>query len=184
MEKDKQNEDLWIFAYGSLIWRPDFDYCEAKTATIHGMQRSLCIYSYVYRGTPEKPGLTLGLDRCTPGQTASCKGLAYRIAKNKENEVLMMLRKREQINGIYHEICHPVTLETGQTIKATTFIVDRAHEQYVGSLSFERQYEIVKNASGQSGTNCAYVIETAKAMQNYGINDETLNRLAQALASK
>src|SRR5689334_21791044 len=68
-------EDLWVFGYGSLIWRPDFDYLERQPARLIGAHRALCVFSHVHRGTPERPGLVLGLDL-----GGACRGVAYRVA--------------------------------------------------------------------------------------------------------
>src|SRR5436305_5765840 len=100
---DFPHGDLWIFGYGSLIWKPGFDYLEARPAKLIGEHRALCIYSFVHRGTPEKPGLVLGLDR-----GGACQGMAYRIAEARRVEIIDYLRAREQGTSGYREVLRAV----------------------------------------------------------------------------
>src|SRR3974390_469975 len=97
--------DLWIFGYGSLIWKPGFDYLEARPAKLIGEHRALCIYSFVHRGTPEKPGLVLGLDR-----GGACQGMAYCVAEKKRDDIIAYLRAREQVTSVYREVIRSVWL--------------------------------------------------------------------------
>src|SRR5262245_2338593 len=89
------NEVLWVFGYGSLMWRPGFPYLERHPARLIGLHRALCVYSYVHRGTPEKPGLVLGLDR-----GGACRGIAYRVAAAERDGTLSYLREREQVTSV------------------------------------------------------------------------------------
>src|SRR4029077_12938186 len=91
-------EDLWVFGYGSLIWRPGFDHLERQPARLIGAHRALCVFSHVHRGTPERPGLVLGLDF-----GGACRGVAYRVAGKKRAEVIAYLRAREQATNVYRE---------------------------------------------------------------------------------
>ena len=95
---DKRKNDFWVFGYGSLMWRPGFAHVETIRARLYGYRRCMCIYSYVHRGTPEKPGLVLGLD--TGG---SCLGIAFRVPADMTEEVIAYLREREMSNRVYHE---------------------------------------------------------------------------------
>src|SRR4051812_49632753 len=85
-------EDLWVFGYGSLMWRPGFPFVERRLAHLHGYHRSLCVVSHVHRGTPEKPGLVLGLDR-----GGRCLGVAFRVAAAEADSTVEYLREREQV---------------------------------------------------------------------------------------
>src|ERR1700757_859148 len=105
-EHEFPDGDLWVFGYGSLIWRPGFDYLEARRAKLIGEHRSLCVYSFVHRGTPEKPGLVLGLDR-----GGACRGIAFRIAGKHRAATIAYLREREQVTPVYREVKRSVWLE-------------------------------------------------------------------------
>src|SRR5712675_2179528 len=133
---DQAAEDLWVFGYGSLIWRPGFDYLERVPANIIGMHRSLCIYSFDHRGTPERPGLVLGLDF-----GGACRGIAYRVAAKQRAATLVYLRGREQTTAVYRELVRGVWLEgqPDRRVEALCYAVDRGHPQYAGRLSHDRQ---------------------------------------------
>jgi len=115
--------DLWVFGYGSLMWRPGFDALERVPARLIGLHRALCVFSFVHRGTPEKPGLVLGLDR-----GGMCRGIAYRVAAGKRDETIAYLRSREQVTSVYLETVRRIALEdeARRQVRALTYIVDRA----------------------------------------------------------
>src|SRR5580704_12234670 len=99
-------EDLWVFGYGSLMWRPGFDFIERTEARLAGAHRALCVYSFVHRGTPERPGLVLGLDR-----GGNCRGIAFRVAGAQRSRTLAYLRAREQVTAVYRECVRRVWLK-------------------------------------------------------------------------
>lgn len=170
--------DLWVFGYGSLMWRPGFAHEEAVLARVTGLHRSLCIFSWVHRGTQAEPGLVLGLDR-----GGACVGTAFRVTPGREAEVVDYLRAREQVTMVYQEARRVVTLKDGsdRRVEALFYIVDRAHEQYAGKLPLDRQLEIVRKSRGKSGHNQDYVLSTARHLQETGIRDSTLEWLARGL---
>jgi cation transport protein ChaC len=170
--------DLWIFGYGSLIWRPGFDFLEARPAKLIGEHRALCIYSFVHRGTPEKPGLVLGLDR-----GGACQGMAYRVAEAKRGEIIDYLRAREQVTSVYREVLRSVWLggDARERVSAVAYVADRGHEQYAGRLSPTEQLHLVRGGHGSSGANDEYVIETVAALEAMNIRDSQLHRLAAML---
>lgn len=170
--------DLWIFGYGSLIWRPGFEFREARRAKLIGEHRALCIYSHVHRGTPEKPGLVLGLDR-----GGACQGMAYRIDAASRNDVIAYLRAREQVTSVYREVLRSVWLDNDarQRVSALAYVADRGHEQYAGRLSTAEQLHLVRNGHGHAGPNDEYVIETVAALEAMKIRDTPLHRLAAML---
>ena len=177
---DHAAEDLWVFGYGSLIWRPGFEFAERVPAHILGMHRSLCIYSFDHRGTPERPGLVLGLDF-----GGACRGIAYRVAANQRPATLKYLRDREQTTAVYRELFHGIALDgkPERRVDALVYAVDRGHPQYAGRLTHDRQLQIVRQARGRSGNNRDYVLETAKALDALNIVDHDLQVLAQRLKS-
>lgn len=172
-------QDLWVFGYGSLMWRPGFSYEEAVPALLHGAHRSLCVYSWVHRGTRERPGLVLGLDR-----GGACKGMAFRVAARNRDDVIAYLREREQVTMIYKEATRSLRLEDGFATKtdALTFLVDREHDQYAGVLPRENLLHVVREAQGQSGANPEYVINTANHLEELGIHDPVLSWLSRELS--
>jgi glutathione-specific gamma-glutamylcyclotransferase len=175
---ERDNSDLWVFAYGSLMWRPGFDYLERRPARVMGAHRALCVYSFVHRGTPEKPGLVLGLDR-----GGNCRGIAFRVAAANRAGTIENLRAREQVTMVYREAWRSVWLEDdpNKRVEALTFMVDRGHEQYAGRLGLAEQLHFVRQGHGRSGNNRDYVLETVKEIESQGVRDRDLHRLAQML---
>lgn len=172
----KSMTELWVFGYGSLIWRPGFPYIERRIARLVGAHRSLCVYSWVHRGTRERPGLVLGLDR---GGTS--RGVAFRIAPEEWDGVVAYLRGREQVTAVYLERTRPIRFPDRPPATALTYLVDRAHPQYAGRLDEETQFRLVAEAAGQSGANREYVIHTAAHLAELGMPDAALDRLARRL---
>ncbi|PJG54666.1 gamma-glutamylcyclotransferase [Bradyrhizobium forestalis] len=171
-------DDLWVFGYGSLMWRPGFEFEERVPARLVGEHRALCVYSFVHRGTPEKPGLVLGLDR-----GGACRGIAFRVAEKNRTEVVAYLREREQVTSVYREVMRSVWLENDarQRVSALAYVVDRGHVQYAGRLSLAEQHRHVIQGHGQSGANRDYVTATVKAIEAEGFRDTPLHQLAMML---
>ena len=167
-------DDLWVFGYGSLMWRPGFDYVEKAPAKCVGYQRSFCIYSTIYRGTPERVGLVLGLDE--GGETY---GMAFRIAKENKTEVMEYLREREQINGVYIEVLHPLEIMGHGTTQAVFYVATQGHEQYAGGLSLVDQAEIIAGAAGKMGANSEYLFNSHDTLVGLEIWDEQLAKLSE-----
>lgn len=167
--------DLWIFGYGSLMWRPGFAYDDVVPATLAGFNRAFCIYSTHHRGSPERPGLVLGLDR-----GGSCTGLAYRIRPDLARATLAYLRAREQINGVYRESHVTLRLKAlpHREVQATAFIVERAHPSYTGPLVIAHQARLIRGARGISGANVDYLVNTLDHLAALAIREPRLERLA------
>jgi cation transport protein ChaC len=172
------NEDFWVFGYGSLMWRPGFDYVERVPARLVGMHRSLCVYSLLHRGTPEKPGLELGLDH-----GGSCRGIAYRVAAALRDRTVGYLREREQATNIYHEVVRRITLASTppRVAMALVYVVDRSHPQYAGRLDLERQVHLVHQGYGRSGANRDYILSTVSEIEAQGCYSSSLHVLAARL---
>jgi cation transport protein ChaC len=171
------NSDLWVFGYGSLMWRPGFEYIEKVPARLIGEHRALCVYSFDHRGTPEKPGLVLGLDR-----GGACRGIAFRVAPDLRDATIDYLRAREQTTHVYREVKRSVWLNgSQQRVSALTYVADRSHVQYAGRLPLDEQLRIVRQGHGRSGNNRDYVLATVKAIEAEGFRDEQLHGLAMML---
>ncbi len=175
---DKSNEDLWVFAYGSLMWRPGFDFIERVPARVVGAHRALCVYSFHYRGTSERPGLVLGLDR-----GGTCRGIAYRVAAPERATTIAYLREREQITKVYRECLRSVWLlgDAQRQVQALCYVVDRSHPQYAGKLTLAQQLHHVRQGHGQAGPNRDYVVSTVKELEALGFRDADLHLLAERL---
>jgi cation transport protein ChaC len=169
--------DLWVFGYGSLMWRPGFPFVERRHARIYGYHRSLCVYSHIHRGTPDRPGLVLGLDR-----GGCCHGVAFRVAAAEAAATIHYLREREQVTGVYRERHLPAELEDGGTVPALAYVVDRRHPQYAGRLPEGELLRLVRQGAGVSGANPDYVRSTHEHLLDMGVKDPILQRLAAALA--
>lgn len=172
-----QTRENWVFGYGSLMWNPGFPYIRAEQAEMHGVHRTLCVYSWVHRGTQAHPGLVLGLD-----EGGSCHGMAFQVADADWEAVLTYLREREQVTQVYLERVRPVFLQESQReVETCTFLVDHAHEQYAGALSLDDQFARVVDAVGQSGPNPDYVLNTVAHLDEMGLRDDELHALADRL---
>jgi glutathione-specific gamma-glutamylcyclotransferase len=175
---DDQKGDLWVFGYGSLMWRPGFVFIEQVPARLIGEHRALCVYSFDHRGTPEKPGLVLGLDR-----GGACRGIAFRVAADLRRGTIDYLRSREQTTHVYREVTRSVWLDNDarERVSALTYVVDRSHVQYAGRLPLKEQLRIVQQGHGRSGNNREYVLSTVQAIEAQGLRDQQLHQLALML---
>lgn len=166
---------LWIFAYGSLMWQPDFPVAEARVARASGWHRSFCMWSIHHRGSPEAPGLVLALDRAAGG---ACDGLALRVAPGAEDETLAKVRERELVSSAYLEITLPVDFHEGGRAETLAYVIDPAHAQYTGALDPEEQARIIARSCGGRGRNCDYLWSTTAHLADLGIADPDLDWLA------
>jgi cation transport protein ChaC len=166
--------DLWIFAYGSLMWRPGFEAEEVVHARLVGWRRSFCIYSRFHRGSDRRPGLVLGLDR-----GGMCEGIAFRVSADNARQTLRYLREREQVGSVYREALVPVTLLTGERpeVMALAFLVERAHPSYAGDLPLAEQAHVIRGGIGRSGNNIDYLASTLAHLAALGIRERPLERL-------
>ncbi|HUZ66786.1 MAG TPA: gamma-glutamylcyclotransferase [Beijerinckiaceae bacterium] len=167
---------MWVFGYGSLMWRPGFDFVERRLGLVRGYHRSLCIYSHVHRGTPQLPGLVLGLDR-----GGSCRGVAFRVEDEAAAAVLAYLRERELVTHVYRERELGVRLDDGRSLRATAYVVDTRHPQYAGRLDRPQLLALVQQGLGHSGWNSDYVRSTHRHLEELGLLDPTLKWLSDQL---
>ncbi|MHA1599180.1 MAG: gamma-glutamylcyclotransferase [Alphaproteobacteria bacterium] len=171
-------EDFWVFGYGSLMWHPGFPHLEVRPGRLHGYHRHFCVYSHVYRGTPKRPGLVLGLDR-----GGSCAGLAYRVPAAEAVETMDYLYEREMVTGVYLPRWSPVGTAAGP-VRAATFVVDTGHDQYAGRLPAERIIDLILQGTGQNGRCVDYLENTVRHLHALGLNDRTLERLQRLVAAR
>ncbi len=172
--------DAWFFAYGSLMWDPGFAPAEVRPALLYGYHRRFCVRSVLYRGTPDDPGLTLGLD---PG--GSCRGRALRVAEPDRPAVFDYLAQREMPEEIYR--CTPVRLHTpGGIVEGHTLVVNRANHLYDGAVSEDQAAARIARCRGERGPNIDYLAATVEHLDILGIGDGAMYRLldkAQRLAA-
>lgn len=172
-------DDFWVFGYGSLMWRPGFDFIEKQRAKLFGYRRTLCIHSHIHRGTPEKPGLVLGLDR-----GGSCSGVAFKVSGTKRDEVFEYLHARELVTNVYIERIGKVQLADQSRVPAFCYVADLNHKQYAKNISVEKAVEIVRDSVGQSGHNIEYVTSTVEQLRSMDLKDHWLEDVVSKLPTK
>jgi cation transport protein ChaC len=172
--------DVWIFAYGSLIWNPGFESVENRLATIHGWRRSFCIgWVRIYRGTPERPGIMLGLDR-----GGSCRGVVFRLPRETVRENLESIFRRE----------HPIRWEkphmdwvTARTdagpVRALAVLTDKSHPAYLPGVAEHLLVRSLATAAGERGSMAEYLRSTIEHLEARGIHDRYLWRLQDRVAA-
>lgn len=164
-------EDLWVFAYASLIWRPEFDSPEQRPARVHGWHRALRMRSQVNRGTPERPGLVFAL---LPG--GACRGVAYRLPAARVLQELRRLWDREMLTGVYDPRLLRTATPSGD-VAALTFTLSRQSPACLPPLDDARLQDILRHACGRFGTTLDYLVQTWEALRERGIRDREIERL-------
>jgi cation transport protein ChaC len=167
--------DLWLFAYGSLMWNPEFEFVRSAPALLYGYHRAFCIHSTSYRGTPDRPGLVLGLDR-----GGCCRGVAFLVAERAVADVLEILWAREMTDLVYHPRVVPLAVET-QRVNALAFVADRAHQGYAGRLGLDAMARTIAEGSGARGPNADYLFNTLRHLAALGIRERRLDALSRAV---
>jgi len=169
-------EPVWVFAYGSLMWNPEIAFAEARPGFLHGYHRSFCLYSRDYRGTPERPGLVLGLDR-----GGSCRGIVYRLPPDRVGETLDRVWAREMTGQVYR--MRRVAVRTLQgPVAAHACVVRRASPDYAGRLSLDEAAHLLAAAVGGRGSGRDYLANTVRHLEELGIRDGLLHRIAARVA--
>ncbi len=173
-------QQRWVFGYGSLMWKPGFPFLQQSHARIRGYHRSLCIYSFHHRGTEERPGLVLGLDR-----GGSCVGVAFRVAPEDWEATVAYLRQREQVSMVYVESQQMIeVMDTGEKITALAFVANRRHSQFAGKLAHDKLMELVRQGEGEMGRCTDYVMNTLAHLKEMDIHDATLEALGRELSQE
>jgi len=173
-----KGRDVWLFGYGSLMWNPMVHFAEQRHGLLYGYHRRFCFWVRTGRGTPELPGLMLGLDR-----GGSCRGMAFRIAAADAEAELSLLWRREMISGIYTPRWVTVRTPRGR-LRAVTFVVDRHHHQYIRELSAEKAAAHIAHAEGWLGTCRSYLENTITHLAELGFQDRNLARLERLVRAQ
>lgn len=165
-----------VFAYGSLMWRPDFDFVDVVPAILYGYHRAFCITSRHYRGNEEFPGLVLGLDR-----GGMCRGRMFRVAPDKAEAVADYLHDREMINSCYQPKWLRMHLPNDKKSTALAYVADRHHPDYTGHLDDDRIVATIGRASGVMGRNLDYLRNTVAHLDDMGIKECRLHHILRRL---
>lgn len=175
------HDEIWFFAYGSLIWQPACDFVEIRTGTVRGWHRSFCLgWLNSWRGSDEAPGLMLALDR-----GGACKGVAYRLPPDRVDENLIKLFEREMAWRPSPFPPRWVTVQAGdRKIRAITFCIDRHSGRYVSGLSDAEIADVLARAVGPRGSMADYLHATVDHLEQMGIHDPHLWRLQDMAAER
>jgi glutathione-specific gamma-glutamylcyclotransferase len=172
-------QDFWVFAYGSLMWRPDFPHKAIEPAVLHGYHRAFCIRSLHYRGTRARPGVVLGLAR-----GGSCIGRALLVEAENGRQVCDYLHEREMVTGVYLPRWLTVRIgERGQgkPVRAAAYVADSQHEQFCGGLGEVELARIILGGIGSGGSNVEYLESTVRHLDELGIRESGLHRLLRRI---
>jgi cation transport protein ChaC len=167
---------IWVYGYGSLMWRPGFPNQEAVKAVLPGYFRSFCIWSEHHRGTRECRGLVLGL---APQATLQCEGMAFRVDHKDWPETAAYLEERELRGYAYRPDHLPISLSDGRQVLAHCFVADPKHPHFAGNIPSDDAARIILNARGEAGLNRDYLVNTIRALQQHGYQDLHLQDLLQ-----
>jgi glutathione-specific gamma-glutamylcyclotransferase len=168
-------QDLELFAYGSLIWNPAFHFVERRIGAVHGLHRRFCLWTNLGRGTPERPGLVLGLDR-----GGRCRGVLYRLSAAEFDTELEIVWRREMVTGAYRPRWVEAATVEGR-VRALTFVINREHDRYARVLSNDDLIRTLATAQGALGSCADYLFHTASHLTQLGIADAALERLCSAV---
>jgi glutathione-specific gamma-glutamylcyclotransferase len=169
--------ERWVFGYASLIWRPEFDAAEHRSALLHGWHRALRMRSQINRGTPQQPGLVFAL---LPG--GACRGVVYRLRPDADDAELDRLWAREMVTGVYDPRLLPCRTAQGPVL-ALAFTLSRRSPACLPHLPDDELLHILRHARGRYGSTLHYLAETAQALRLRGVHDREIERL-MALARR
>lgn len=172
----KAGADAWVFGYGSLIWNPAFHYQEQRISTLDGYHREFCLWTHLGRGSPDNPGLVLGLE-----DGGRCCGMLFRVAADQIEEEFSIIWQREMVSGAYRPLWVPIRARDGAEVTAVTFVINRDHPRYAADLPDETIVRAIATACGKIGQCSDYLINTIDHLEQLGIEDAKLRRLADAV---
>jgi len=174
-----RDEAIWLFAYGSLMWNPELDFDARHVGTLYGYHRNFCLWSRINRGTPQRPGLVLTLER-----GGSCKGLLYRLQRDSAAAGLRRLWRRELTLGSYHPRWLGCSGADGARYRALAFISNTRCSGYAGKLPMERMVDALATAAGKFGTSAEYLFRTQETLSAHGIRDARVERLVRMVRAR
>lgn len=173
-------QELWVFAYGSLIWNPEFDFLESRSATAYGWHRSFCLKLTRWRGTRELPALMLALDR-----GGSCNGLVYRLPAQDHTKQLGLLMRREIDANPPTNVPHWISVKTETGIlRALAFVATRDGPAYAGKLPLMQVAQVLARAAGHWGSAAQYLFRTVTMLEGHGIRDRNMWRIQSLVAQE
>jgi cation transport protein ChaC len=175
LDRHGSGQDLHVFGYGSLMWNPALDVVDTFVARIDGWHRRFCLRLILGRGTPAQPGAMLALDN-----GGACNGLLYRIEAAKVEAELRLLWRREMLTGTY-DARWVAARARGQKIRALTFVVNRAHDRYIGGHPLEHVAHLIRTGYGPLGTSRAYFDSTVQTLARLGLRDAGIERLRRVI---
>ena len=167
---------LYVFGYGSLMWRPGFAHLGCAPARVQGYGRRCAVYSTHYRGTPAFPGLVLGLDA-----GGCCNGVLYRTAAARKAQTIRYLFRREMFAQVYVPKFVTVHRPRGAPVQALTFVVRRDGAQYAAPMPEEDAAAIIRRARGSGGSNRDYFLNTLRHLRALDMPSPMLERLCRLL---
>ena len=178
-QAEEAGRALWIFGYGSLIWRPDFPYVDARDGYIEGFARRFWQGSTDHRGVPQAPGRVVTL---VPESGARCFGRAFHVVPAARSDVLARLDHRERGGFARDEVVvHPPEHDAAEAVCASVYIATSHNPNYLGPAPLHEIASQVERAHGPSGSNREYVIELARALREMNAEDEHVFALAELL---
>jgi glutathione-specific gamma-glutamylcyclotransferase len=171
---------LWVFAYGSLIWKPAIATTDHRRAVAHGWHRSFCLRLTRWRGSAAQPGLMMGLKR-----GGRCKGIAHRIPDDDRRLLLVQLLRREIGNDKHLSGVRWINVDTDQgRIRALTFWAEPVGLESWVDLPLLEVARILARACGHGGSGAAYLFHTVSKLDELGIRDRNLWRLQRMIADE
>ena len=175
--------EVWVFAYGSLIWNPEFAFVEERLGTVQGWHRSFCLgWVRIYRGTPDRPGVMLAMDR-----GGSCRGVAFRLPVDAvEASLIPLLRREMPIKWEKLQVpARWLTVRTAEgDIRAIAFPISRSDPAYLPGLSEAQEVDALATAAGERGSMAEYLHSTVTHLEQRGIHDHYLWRMQALVAER
>ncbi|MBL9034291.1 MAG: gamma-glutamylcyclotransferase [Rhodospirillaceae bacterium] len=175
---EQDEGDLWVFGYGSLMWKPEMDYAEARPALLRGWHRRFCLWQWRWRGSRRTPGVMLALDK-----GGACRGVAFRLAAPGVRDKVAAVWKREMSGNGYRPRWVKLVTRQGP-VRAIVFTANTECERYAGRVPDEVVADHIAQACGEAGACAEYLLETVLKCEELGIHDPFLWRLQELVAER